>query len=344
MKRIAKALMAGAAMLVIANSASAQDTVTLKIADSFPPSHPISVQGLKFWMDKVTAATGGKVQFQYFPAQQLGKANEMLRLIQSGIVEIALIGSGYISDKLPLSEVAALPGLFSESCVGTHAYHNMASTGLLAEKELKPNGVKVLLTATLPAYQIFTSTKPLNSLDDIRGLKIRSGGGGNDLVIEALGAVPVRVAAPEIMEVMQRGTVDGNMGPYTSQTTYGFADHEKFATNGAPLGSFTTSYMISQAVWDKLDPSIQEAMDKASLETNDHLCNALQADEERSIELMEKDGVKLLRMDEASTKKIDELSKTVQQQWVDGLAKRGLPAADVMSEFSAELKKASSGG
>jgi TRAP-type C4-dicarboxylate transport system substrate-binding protein len=322
--------------MMFAAQASAQ-SIAIKVADSLPPSHPIIVEGLQVWMKRVNELSGNKVTFEHFPAQQLGKAGEMLRIAQSGVADITYVGPGYVSDKLPLSDVASLPGLFTESCVGTKAFQTLATNGILDTQEFRPNGVKVLMTATLPAYQIFATTKPLNSLADIKGMKIRSGGGSNDLTLQALGAVPVKVPAPEIMEVMQRGTVDANMGPYTSQTTYGFAAHEKYATYGAPLGSFVTTYVIQLKRWNALPADVRAAMEKAGLEANARLCAFLQNDEIRSAEVMEKSGIKLWRLNADALAQLRKVSSDVQTKWAKDLDARGKPGSDMLKAFNAAL-------
>ena len=87
----------------------------LKVADSFPAGHYLVRLLLKPWMDDVTKRTNGAVTFTYYPNQQIGKAADMLRLTQSGVVDIGYIGPSYVSDKMPLSEVAQLPGAFATS-------------------------------------------------------------------------------------------------------------------------------------------------------------------------------------------------------------------------------------
>ena len=78
----------------------------LKVADSFPAGHYLVRLLLKPWMDDVTKRTNGAVTFTYYPNQQIGKAADLLRLTQSGVVDIGYIAPSYVSDKMPLSEVA----------------------------------------------------------------------------------------------------------------------------------------------------------------------------------------------------------------------------------------------
>src|SRR5215217_1022313 len=98
--------------------AFAQDSITLRVADHYSPEHLTAKYTIKFFMDRVKALTNGKVKFEYFPAEQLGKAKDMLSLTQGGIVDIGLVAPAYISEKMPLSAVAELPGTYATSCQG----------------------------------------------------------------------------------------------------------------------------------------------------------------------------------------------------------------------------------
>ncbi len=101
-------------------------------------------------MDEVARRTNGAIAFDYYPAQQLGKAADLLALTQSGVVDIGYVGPTYVSDTMPLSEVAQLPGVFLNSCQGTLAYWKLARKGVLREQEFDTNKVRILLTIVLP--------------------------------------------------------------------------------------------------------------------------------------------------------------------------------------------------
>src|SRR5215475_137251 len=117
----------------------------LKVADSFPAGHYLVRLMLKPWMDDVTRRTNGAVTFTYYPNQQIGKAADMLRLTQSGVVDIGYIAPSYVSDKMPLSEVAQLPESFQTSCQGTLAYWKAARDGVIAKQEYAPNKIRLLM-------------------------------------------------------------------------------------------------------------------------------------------------------------------------------------------------------
>jgi TRAP-type C4-dicarboxylate transport system substrate-binding protein len=340
MQKLLKTLLAATAASVIVSSGTLAADITLRVADSLPPQHPFTVSGLQFFMARVKQLTGDKIAFQHFPAQQLGKANEMLRVAQTGIADIAYVAPGYISDTLPLSEVATLPGLFTTSCEGGEAFRKLATgDGILNKQELEPLGVKVLTMFTLPTSELYPNTRSIDSIESFKGLKVRSGSVGNDLTLQAVGAVPVRISGPEVMEALQRGTVDANIGTMSAQTTYGFDVHSKYATLGASLGSFAGSYVISLKKWNTLPKEVRTAMEEAGRETDANLCEALQAEETKSLKIMEGKGIKINRLDAATKAAIQAAVSGVQDTWAKGLDARGLSGSKVLAAFRDARKK-----
>lgn len=332
MKRIAAALLVTPA-LAVALQAVAQ--VKLKVADSFPPSHYISILGAKKFMDEATRLSGGKVTFDYFPTEQLGKAKDFLQLTLAGVTDISYVASSYAPDKLPLSGVAELPGMFSSSCEGTAAYWKLSKDGFLYEREFKPNGVKPLMAFVLAPYQISTKSAPLTKLDDLKGLKIRAAGGAFDLSLRTLGAVPVRIPAPDIRESLSRGTIDGSVGPAGSAKPYDLHTQFKFMTVGASFGGFAATYSISQKKWDSLPADVQQALVAAGETTNKSLCAVADRQEAAAVAEMEGLGAKPWRLNAAEKADLVKRLAPVHEDWAKRLDERKLPGAGVVRAWRA---------
>ena len=70
--------------------------MTLRVADSLPIGHIIIDTTTKPWIELVGKLSGGAIEIQYFPAEQLGKAKELLQVTQSGLVDVGYVGPSYI--------------------------------------------------------------------------------------------------------------------------------------------------------------------------------------------------------------------------------------------------------
>src|SRR6266404_7821100 len=272
--------------------AQAADPVKLRVADSFPKGHYLVKLILEPWMEEVTKRTNGAVTFEHYPAQQLGKAADMLKLTQTGVADIGYVAPGYTSDKMPVSEVAMLPGAFEHSCQGTLAYWKLARNGVIAQQDYTANNIQLLLAVSLPQYRIFTVKQPVKDVGDVTGLKLRSTGGAQDLTLRAIGAVPVRMAAPDAYESLSRGTMDGLLFPLESVVAYGADKLVKHSTDGIGFGSFIVSYSVSDAAWKKLPPDVQKAMIAVADEIIPSACQDIQKADETTRNTLAAAGVR----------------------------------------------------
>lgn len=329
--------MVGAAAIGFGLVSAPSQALELKVADSFPAGHYLVRLVLKPWMDDVTKRTNGAVTFTYYPNQQIGKAADLLRLTQSGVVDIGYIAPSYASDKMPLSEVAQLPEAFHTSCEGTLAYWKSARQGILAKQEYAPNKIKLLMEVVLPPYHVFTAKQKVESIKDLQGLKLRTTGGAQDLTVRALGAVPVRMSAPDAYESLSRGTMDGLLFPMESVSSYGLDKLVKRATDGISFGSFIVAFSINQSVWDKLPDDVKKAMDEASEALEPKACADVDQETEGSRQHLQQSGVTFAPLPEESRVEIKEKLKGVGKEWAAGLDGRGKPASAALKEFEALL-------
>ncbi len=320
-----------AAALVPALPAFAQ--VKLKLADSLPTTHYISIHGAKKFMDEATRLSGGKISFEYYPTEQLGKAKDFLQLTVAGVTDVAYVAPAYAPDKLPLSAVAELPGQFTSSCEGTAAYWKQVKDGFLYEREFKPNGIKPLFAFALAPYQISTRSAPVAKFEDLKGLKIRGAGGAMDLTLRTLGAVPVRMAAPEIRESLLRGTIDGSVGPAGSSKPYGLDTEFKFMTVGASFGGFVGTYSISLKKWESLAPDIQQALVAAGEETNKSICAIADQQEAAAVTAMEGFGAKTWRLNAAEKADLSKRLEPVHEDWAKRMDERKLPGSEAVKAW-----------
>jgi TRAP-type C4-dicarboxylate transport system substrate-binding protein len=337
-KGLAAGLLACSLACLAWSSAANADSRELRVADSFPVGHYLVRLMLKPWMDEVTKRTNGAVTFSYFPNQQLGKAADMLRMTQAGVIDIGYIAPSYVSDKMPNSEVAQLPGVFDSACKGTLAYWKMARGGLLEKYDYAPNKIRLLIEVVLPPYHIFTARQAVQSDKDVQGLKLRTTGGAQDLTLRSIGAVPVRMAAPDTYESLSRGTLDGLLFPIESVISYGLDKLVKHATDGVGFGSFIVAFSINQEVWNSLSPDVQKAMNDVAEELEPRMCAEVDREELQARKHLEESGVKFEPLPADARNTFAALLKNVGVAWASGLDSRGKPGTAVLKEFDEVLK------
>jgi TRAP-type C4-dicarboxylate transport system substrate-binding protein len=338
-KLFRKTSLALVAASLCAGGALAQTPIKIKIADSFPVGHYLPKYVTTPMIERLKANPAAKgIEFEYYPAEQMGKAKDFLALVQSGVIDIAYVAPGFVSDKMPLSVVSELPLEFTGSCQGTMAYWNLAKPGgLLDKKEFAPNGVRLLFTTVLPPYQIVTR-KPFANLKEVEGMKIRASGSAKELVLKKLKAIPVLMPTPDVYESLSRGTIDGVLFPFNSLAPYEIHKLSKTGTIGENFGTFVANWVISEKRFQSLPPAVQQDLTAMGEQLTKSACLQIEKDEAGDIEKVKAAGVKLTPLSPADKATVSAVMQDVAKDWADTLDKRGKSGTEVLNAFKAGLK------
>ncbi|MBY7144509.1 TRAP transporter substrate-binding protein DctP [Virgibacillus sp. NKC19-3] len=307
------------------------EVISLKVADSVPSTNFISQEGIVYWMDRVEELTDGKVEFQYFPSEQLGKSTSLLELVNANTVDIAY--TSYASEKLPLSEVATLPGAVPSSEEGSKIYWKLVEEFLLEEEYLK-NGVRPMFAVTLPNYQILTTETKVTTIEDLKGLKLRTPSGPIEVGMNALGASPVAMAAPEMYTAIERGTIEGAVIAETSYKPYQLQKAANYSTTNANMGSFVANYSINEEVYQNLPEEIQQAMNQAGEDTMVHFSKFLDEHVEELIKEFEEEGMDMYELDDETLSTLNRDIQSTWDEWAQKLEERGYPGKKTLHLFN----------
>jgi TRAP-type C4-dicarboxylate transport system substrate-binding protein len=322
-----------------ASSSTAQEKITLRLADSLPSGHVIHELVAKPFMELVTRATNGQVTFQHFPSEQLGKAKDMAQLTAIGVADLSYIVPSYSSDKYPLTAVAELPGIFQTECQGSLAFYKISHDGgILETREFAPNQLRPLVTIALPAYQIQLATsRAVKTAKDLEGLKVRTTGGAMDLMMRSIGGVPVRMAAPEIYESLTRGTLDGMIFSYQSSVSYDFGKLLKSGTEGLNFGTAIFTYSMGEAKFKSLPENVRKVLVEAGAQTTREGCKRFEDGEKAATEKITSQGMKVIEFGPEDKKVFEAAFKSVAEDWVKDIDKRGKPGTEVFKAFTEAL-------
>ncbi len=319
-----------AGLMSAALPGSAQDKkLVLRVADQFPQGHFLPRYGIKPWMEQVTKATNGEVQFEYYPAEQLGKAKDLLSLVQTGVADVVLFAPSYASDKMPLTAALELPGMFTTSCQGSQAMAKLARPdGILGQQEYAPNGVRVMFAAVYPPYQMVSAKRKIDSPKDVEGMKLRVLGGAMDLTVRRLKGVGMKMASPDAFEAISRGTLDGAIFSYGVTVNYNIPT--KYATTGPGFGSAAAIFIVSENRWKQLPEHVKKAMTDAGVAAGASLCAGMDKEEASDLEKLKAKGVTVVRWSGADKTEMDTVLADVARDWAAELDKRGKPGSDVL--------------
>ncbi len=241
----------------------------------------------------------------------------------------------YEAAKLPLTSVAELPGLHSNSCEGSAKFWNISKEGgALFEAEYKKLGVRPIYAMVLAPYQIMTSKKKVTNLAELSGLKIRALGAAMDKSVRLLGAVPVRVTSNEFYDALTRGTVDGGMWPVGSTKVVGLEKALSYTVVGPQLGAGSTFFAISEKAWQRLDDATRKIVMEAGAEAQKHVCKYLDDADARVTGELVKDGLlQVTKLSDAEIANWTARVAPVADEWAKEMDSTGRPGTALLKAF-----------
>jgi len=329
-----------AAALVTTGVSTTASARSLMFADSFPLSHTLSTDGTVWWMNRVKTLTDGDISFRHFPAEQLAKASEILQKIEDGVIQAGYVGTGYVSDELPLNGALMLPGEVRDTVNASRAYWQLLKSDSPLRQEFLDNGVVPVYAIMLPPYQLVLKRGPVSKLADLRGLKLRSTGSLN-LVVQAVGANPVSMAAPDAYLAIQRGTLDGTVLPITSIAPYKVNEVTKSLSTNGRFGSFGITVVMDKATYDGLSESEKKAVDRAGDETVAHLSGVVEKEVATDLAEFRDQGMAVYELPEAMQTALEPKYESAQRDWVKRMKARGLDGQAAIDAYEAALKQVS---
>lgn len=332
-KTAIKNMVVGVALSATPALASAE--VTLRFSDWMPLSHHTVAQGAEVFIEKIEELSDGSIGIQYFPAEQIGKAGDKLSLAQTGVADLVSVAPAYISDKLPLSGVIELPGVYDQACAGSYAFAELTQPGGVLDKaEYAPNGIRVLFVGAQGPYRALTTERQLNDLEDFQGLRVRTAGGPMDMLARELDAVSVRLSGPDVLPSLTRGTLDGVFWPLQSVESWGLKDALGHMTPNISVGSFNIVFAISERSWSRLSSEQQEILVEAGKQATRAHCEFIEGNEEKTIDDLLASGIEATPLSESDVQQVEESYQQIANSWAERLDERNLAGSEVLEAFS----------
>lgn len=331
------ALVAG--IIAAAQPALAQTTLTMSSWVS--PQHHLTSVVLQGWATEVEKATNGRVKFQMLPKHP-SAAPGTFDAVRDGLVDLSYVTASYTPARHILPLMAELPGAGDTALVNSVAYSRIYWKYFDKVGEYK--GVKLLGVFTHGPGQMFTK-RPVAGINDVQGLKIRTGGGIAEAVAKSLGTSAFVKPAPESYELLKSGVADGVFFPMESIVSFKLDTVLEQATL-FPGGMYSSSFgfFMNEDKWNKLSKEDQAAIDKLSGEhIARHAGRSWDEADAKGLDALKKSGVKIVNASPAFVAEVQKRSAPIVDDWIQKAGAKGVDAAKILAEFRAELKKVAAG-
>lgn len=229
---------------------------TYKFANNVPLTHPVNVRA-KAAADAIRKDTGGRLDIQIFPSSQLGSDTDTLSQLRSGGVEFFTLSGLILSTLVPAAAINGVGFAFSDYAevwramdgdLGAYVRGQIAKANLVAMDKIWDNGFR----------QTTTSTKPINTPDDFRGLKIRVPVSPMwTSMFKDFDAAPTSINASEMYTALQTKVVDAQENPVSVISLFKLYEVQKFCsmTNHMWDGFW---FLANRRAWERLPAPLRE--------------------------------------------------------------------------------------
>jgi tripartite ATP-independent transporter DctP family solute receptor len=289
---------------------------TLRFGHIWPPEGGWGGAAQRF-ADLLTQRSGGKVAVKVFPSSQLGNERELEEGLQIGNIDFTFGGPGVLTNFDPAIGIFDMPFMFRDY---THANRVMDGTiGREVWDSLRTKaGIRVLGSGAQGFRYVLTRTRPVKSIEDLKGLKIRVPEAETFLrTFRLLGANPVGVPWGETYLAVQNGVVDGLEGVPDVILNHKMFEVGKYVAKTGHIMA-TLQLLVSEKTYQSLSPELRKVIDETGLEVWRAQRQAAQADNERAEAELVKRGLQFAAID------IKPFQAAVRPLWDEWAKKTGM--------------------
>ena len=315
--------LAAAALAATSAVAPAQDKVEMKIAHFIVDQHPMAVW-IKNWADKLAKDSGGRIDPKMFSNAQMGPPPVYYDLARTGQADVTWFLTGGTPGRFPVSELINLPYLVGSSEIGTKVLNDPELRAKYLDPEHK--GVRVLVFFTHQPGQVHTTKKAINSVDDMKGMRIRFSSPTIRDFVAALGATPVGVPPTEQSDQLQKGTIDGTFIDYGGAgIAFKLGGILKYTTE---IYSYVTSFglIMNPAYYDKLPADLKKLIDDSVKGQESDIGKGWDSIDGPGKKLLMDGGMQPIKLATAEDAKFRKIGAEVSEAKVKELEAKGLPA------------------
>jgi TRAP-type C4-dicarboxylate transport system substrate-binding protein len=336
-ERFCRAAVTGALALVFGMLWSGAQADTYKWI-TFKPQNANDAQSIttQWFVDEFKKRTGGKHQFQVFWGGSVAKDKEIPNALSGGAGDIGDIITPYFPDKFPLNNAVGFfipqPKSTIEIGLMMEMWHSQYPQ---FDEELKKYNLKTIGFRPLGNYGIIC-TKPIKSLADFKGKRIRTYGFAYPALVQGLGGTPVSMSSSDGYEALQRGILD--CSPIDPVLAHGWKYDEvaKYFID-VPIGaSFGHMITMNRKTYDSMDPQTRAILEGLGREYTVRYAVEMNIQNDKIVQGWKKKGVEVIHLPKEEFAKLVDFPavKAVREKWIARAKALGVPADKIVEELS----------
>jgi len=293
----------------------------MKVNYSTPATHP-TASVVQWWVDEIEKRTNGRVELELYLSSELATNMEALATLSGGAYEIGYLVPGFYPAQFPLAAMpSSMMGLTSTILQAGYYAHEVQKLEPLME-EAEANNVHFLYSNAASNY-LMLSKNPVTSLDDLKGLKVRTFGPHFPKHVEHFGATPVSIPAIEAYDAFATGAMDAFPTMVSDHVVYNFTDIAKNLYD-LKLGTLPWSTMyMNLDVWESLPEDIQNVFTEVSADALEYSAEMWVVRENEDLEKLKADGVTIHPASAEDQQAWNDQTKVLLDAWAADMETQG---------------------
>jgi TRAP-type C4-dicarboxylate transport system substrate-binding protein len=315
-------------------AASAQAQTTLRMQTFIPPVANPGKTFLIPWAKKIGEASGGKLKVQPFWTMQLGgKAPQLLDQVRDGVIDIAWTLPGFTPGRMPRVEPFELPFVHKDALSSTLALQDYQKMHLATDlKDYHP------LLVHVHAGFLLQTKKPIKTMADLKGMKLRAASRAGVWLLNAMGATGIGMPLPQIPPALSKGVIDGVTLPYeiapAVKTPDLVSNFTTLAGSQPRLGTNVFTFLMNKNSYEKLPKDLQKVIDDNSGSNIAEMAG-------KNWEAIEEPGLKMVQakkknkfyvVPEAEVEKMRAAAQPVFERWFAEMDKIGVDGKKLLAD------------
>jgi len=334
-------ILAGVALvLMLANSAMAGKVIKMHHLNKNGAFDNPSGAAVVVFKNLVEAGTNGEITVEIFPNGQLGKDAEVVQQVKAGIIQLGVHSVGAVGSVYPMISVLDIPFAFP-NIAATYEVLDGPFGQKMCEDIYAKTGLKALGFSDSGGFFQFTNSRqPIKTIDDMKGLKIRTMGlDTHKQIISSLGGQPAAIAWSEVYTALQTGVADGQMNPIPIVEFAKLFEVQKYLTISNHLFA-PHVWLMNADFYNSLTPAevkVVEAAAKAAIVTSRGIANSIEASE-RGLPFL-KEKLEVYALPEAEKVRFRDAALPAVRSYIE--EKFGDEGKKMLEDFLAAIEQAS---
>ncbi len=304
--------------------------IEFKLAHFVPTSHAMHAEVIEPWTKEIEKATEGRVKITIYPNSTLAKPSDLYDSVVTGIADMIYTLPAYTAGKFPLTEALEHPFIFNSARHATQTIYGLWEKFPEFRKEY--GDVKICWIWTGDPGQLFTK-KPVRTMADLKGLKIRVHGPTTKDLASSFGASPITSPVGEQYEMLKRGVIDGVFTPWSASLHFRLYEVTSYATI---VNSYVPIMIVamSKDSFEKLSPKDKKIIDdmigfKVAMK-GATIYDTLAL---KSIEIHKKANIQIYDLPPAEMDRWRHAVEPMNKAWISKIEGKGLPGKRFFEEM-----------